>query len=705
MLPALYTEYRFKIDPISAVVYPVFRQSTPLVDELDYRDYESLDVVQGGEQIAAAATEDAHLYLNTVHLWNARSLDNKRILTDPTMRFGSFIPVVDSGVNTLAAAGTPFTMRLLDMESGDVLPTISGADSFVNGIDVSLDGSQIVAAQWNEEAQRWRVNFIDAQTRQVVRFIEPRLKYLVDEIYEVALSPDGRLLAIALSHSVQIWSLENDTMLHTVSARPDISTLIVDTQSQPLTFSVDGSRLTIREIAGRLKQIDTANGKVLAERKDFCLDNVVAFSPSGSQYVCSDNTGRTTSTKIVSLESEEPPVPFEGFEIVDHSAFSADEKSLLVKNDDEEYFLYNLNDKKAEPITIAGLESGIDSMSFSRDRKTIFVQGASLRRAKDGTDRYVRPLIILDASTLKPISSLTLPQSRYQHKLHVSNQTIAIQQEQSVLNFWKITPVGIQHQHSLFSEEIGYPEAAVFSPDGETFAVLYRPEDEKVNRIAVGNVSSGQISQVMDVGEEDRQSIVFSPDGELLLTAYVNNVGQAGSARYSHQIELWNISTGEMAQRFDLLSSSENASNKGTLTRAIRSSPVSFALSDDGTLLLTRNEDAAYLWDVETGDRIRTLAQRNPNSPKKNPAVRSAAISHDNLWAAFADYDGKLSIWSLESGERLRALPLQSLPFAKGRTNGFHDLTFSSDRKMLFATADSQIIRWKLPSRLSLFNP
>ena len=704
VLPFLYTAYRFNTDPLSALIYPVFRRATPFIDDRDYRRYKSLSVVQSGEQLAASATEDAQLYLGTLHLWDTDTLRTQRSLTDPTLGFTGFLSVVNPQVTALAAAGNAYVGQVLNAETGEVSPALA-SDGFVNDIVVSADGSQVIAAQWSDDSQRWQVNFVNAQTGELERSIVPELKNPLDEIYRMALSSQGDLLAIALPQSVQIWSVKDNALLHSITAKPRIYTSGLDTKSEILTFSADGSRLTVLERAAHFKQVNTETGKVTYENQNYCFDNTLAISPSGEQYVCSYDSytkDDTVVTEIGSLVSDEPPAMIEGIEITDHNALSADGQSLLVKQSSEDYSVYNIATKEKIALQNDEPENWIRMAAFNRDRTAILVH-LGTKKASDDSGRYLRQMKILDANTLKPISSLSLPVDHLIYKVDLAEETLTIQKQEDVLNFWRVNPDGIRHQRSFFSDVIRYPKAVAFSPEGETFAAMHIPDDGSGNNIAIGDVSSGKISQTFSLNRTDYRDLSFSADKENIITTYVGILNSNDETKYTHHLEIWNLSTGEITQRFDLLSSSDSALLKDTSTSSTPPYSASFALSDDGTRLLTRTKEAVRLWNAETGELMRTLVEYDSKSLSENLVIKDVAISRDNRWAAFAGDNGKLSIWSLDTGEPLRTLTLKALPvFEKGKDYVDH-LSFSPDRRMLFATSGSQVIRWQLPARLSLF--
>ena len=703
-IPFLYTEYRFKTDPLSFVLHPVFRQTTPFQeDHEDYLSHETLSIIRSGEQIAAAATEDADFFFDTLRLWDVQTLSSERTLSDPTITgVNNFTPVINPQGTMLAIAGSVQVAQVLDAETGEAFSALASNDT-VNDVALSPDGAHAVAAQWNDANQQWQVDFVNVQTGAVDRSVVPELERDLDEIYHVALSLDGKMLAIALPQSVQIWRIDapdRSTLLHTIASKPrTYTTAAINPKAEPLMFSADSTRLTIHENVARIKQIDTNTGATLHEKKDFCFDDGLAISPSGTQYACMQGWNEALTIAVGSIENEEPPITIEGFALSDYNAFSADGKSLLVEKSIGDYYLHNIKTGKSVPLEYDAEDSGIKLAAFNRDRTAIITHVYAYSETIDGQRYYTTPIRILDPNTLELIQTTPFSINNHSYALQLSYQTIATQTEERVLNLWRITPTGIEQLRSFRSAIADSPRAAAFSPDGETLAVLHSDDGKKV---AVMNAASGEISHTLNLEDADYRDILFSADGAQIITTHTNTIGSAGSSQFTHHMVMRDAETGEIIRQFNLFASPDNASSEGTSKGSTQPYLAAFALSDDGKLLITRTEEAAYLWNAETGEYIRTLAESNPASSEKETAALDVAISKDNQWAALAGYDGKLYIWDLETGEPIRALPLKSLPFEK-RGGGARNLAFSADRKKLFATSGSQIVQWQLPAQFSLW--
>jgi WD40 repeat protein len=109
---------------------------------------------------------------------------------------------------------------------------------------------------------------------------------------------------------------------------------------------------------------------------------------------------------------------------------------------------------------------------------------------------------------------------------------------------------------------------------------------------------------------------------------------------------LIDIGTGKTVKR-------ENKSNTFSIIQGINSAAVS---SDGKTAITGHSNGSFYLWDVSTGECLKTITEREGTGT-------FAAISPDKKWA----YSGGkyLRIWELSSGRCVRTFPKAEFPFGK----------------------------------------
>ncbi len=134
------------------------------------------------------------------------------------------------------------------------------------------------------------------------------------------------------------------------------------------------------------------------------------------------------------------------------------------------------------------------------------------------------------------------------------------------------------------------------------------------------NVRTGRATATLE-RDANAQSAALSPDGAHVVVAYVD-----GPAR------IWDVST----------------------EKAVLSLPVDGAwtavYSNDGKRVLTADDDAARLWDAETGRLLATL------SAKSSLGIISAAFSRDGERVVTGGVNGNVVVWDVASERELAVL-------------------------------------------------
>jgi len=170
-------------------------------------------------------------------------------------------------------------------------------------------------------------------------------------------------------------------------------------------------------------------------------------------------------------------------------------------------------------------------------------------------------------------------------------------------------------------------ESIAFSPDGSILAAA----------LENGNIrlfDTKSWCETKQIGEPElTESIAFSPDGSLL-----------AAARFE-KVCLWSVSSGEELKTFEVqqgpppkIFADEMERRAGLWRMAWR-----VAFSPDGKVLATGSSAAVQLWDVATGDEIKS-------SPSYGE-VGSLYFSPDGQWVVWGQ--NEIIKWNPRSGKRL----------------------------------------------------
>jgi len=202
--------------------------------------------------------------------------------------------------------------------------------------------------------------------------------------------------------------------------------------------------------------------------------------------------------------------------------------------------------------------------------------------------------------------------------------------------------------------------AVAFWPDSKTLA-----SGDMGGTIKLWNVETGRELRTLTPprtdNDSDRRTVTFSPDGKTLAWGSQDN----GMTR------LLNLETGKELRTFSALSGD-------------------FAFSPDGKTIASEGLGKTIkLWDVETGQELRTLAGHADS-------IWSLAFSSDSKTLASTGsgkvMDTTIKLWSVETGRELKTLTLP-----RTDDDNAPSLTFSTDGKTLASVSlDDPIKLWNI---------
>jgi WD40 repeat protein len=234
----------------------------------------------GGMALSAAASRDGKLVAGLSGtakpvVWDAESgrlrlglPQHGRIDAEPTYQVG-FTPAGQLVHVALDRTNIEIGFRVVDVPTGLTVRSF-GRDAYA----IDGRGEQTLAVVGDETSQQLR--FTDARGRETTAEAPP-------DAYQFALSPDGRLVAIATGTNVEVWETPRLRRL----ARLDAD----DSSSDTLRFSQDGARVLASDLDGRVYVWSLADGRpvVITAHKGFV--NTAEFSDDGRYVVSAGEDG------------------------------------------------------------------------------------------------------------------------------------------------------------------------------------------------------------------------------------------------------------------------------------------------------------------------------------------------------------------------------------------------------------------------------
>lgn len=176
-----------------------------------------------------------------------------------------------------------------------------------------------------------------------------------------------------------------------------------------------------------------------------------------------------------------------------------------------------------------------------------------------------------------------------------------------------------------------------FSPDGKQLAVA------GVDNILIWDVPGEQlVTSVKIPGGTSIHSIVFSPDDNLL--AAIN---------YRGEVFVWNAHTGQVIQFLDRakLDPKRNAALLGN------KDSYGLAFSPDGQQLVFSNGTTVQIWDVATGEHLRSLQE----AQTPGIALQLSYSPDGQRIYAVLDRSRNAAVWDAASGALLKEIPLPEI--------------------------------------------
>lgn len=178
-----------------------------------------------------------------------------------------FAVAISPNGKCFASGSFDHTIKLWDLETGELLRTFMGHSEPVLTLTFSPDGQTLVSGSVDDKIKLW-----DLATGSMSKTITDDSDSVVS--LSVAVSPDGELLASGGDHQkIKIWQLSTGKLLNILSHSRGINTV---------AFSPDGQLLASGSSDNTVRLWQLSNGELLTTLVGHARDvNSVAISPDG----------------------------------------------------------------------------------------------------------------------------------------------------------------------------------------------------------------------------------------------------------------------------------------------------------------------------------------------------------------------------------------------------------------------------------------
>ena len=505
-------------------------------------------------------------------------------------------------------------------------------------VDFSPDGARLASIGVDGAAKVW-----DAGTGNLVHSLsgDP------DTVgYDVAFSPDGRLLAASWKSQVLAWDAATGELRWRLPGK-----VLGGASVDRIAFSSDSARLAVANMDGQPKVWGISaplNGGLATPRELYALSghtdicDGIAFSPDGKRLATGDIAG---IVKLWDASTGEELLTLEHGGVVHSVAFSPDGRQLAAAGEDGRLLVWDT--ATAQLLLSLPGRSGLYDVTYTPDGERL------VSVHQDGTTAIWDALTGQPLLTLAGHSSTVISVAASPDNIHIATSGY-----DSTVRLWDTRP---GRELLTVAAHAGPVYDIAYSPDGSRLATVSPDRTAKLWDPASGLPA---LSLFPDTPAAGFSSIVFSPDGRRVAAGGVDGTvlvgdtltGQTELALKAHGDMIWGLafspdgrrlattSWDRTAKVWDLENGKEIATHTG-----YKDLVFGVAFSPDGRRVFTAGDRYAREWDAATGQELRTFSGEGLD-------LYGLALSPDGGRLAIGRQDGSVTIWDVSSGEKLRQL-------------------------------------------------